>query len=567
MKLRVKMTLMTVVPLIVLSLATVLLGSQKIDEVATEIARHGMEGVAYATRADISVGKGNDYWVDENNKLQNSDVLNITDSTENADTIKKNTNMEITVFYGDTRYMTTIVDANGERIIGTKASGAVIEHVLQNGESYFTDNVDIEGEAFYGFYIPMYNADSNTPVGMVFTGMSRDNVKAEINQILAAILGIALVVTIICVVVVMFIVNSITRGVKMGVNALEEVAHGNLTVEIDEKVARSKDEIGDLGRSVIALKKELVDIVGDIVRKSDDVHESATVLGEGVAQASEAIEQIERAIGEISGGATAQANDTQQATDNVVTMGNMVEETNNNAAILHDASNEMEKLGMEAANILKELEDINNKAKESIDVIYEQTNTTNESARKIGEAVNLITEIAEETNLLSLNASIEAARAGEQGRGFAVVAAQIQKLAEQSSDSAKQIEDIINSLMADSEKAVATMEVVNDIMKQQSEKVDQTDKIFGEVIEGIGHARDGVAMIADNTKQLDEARKVVVDIVSNLSAIAEENAASSQETSASTTEVSASMNEMSNNANNLKNIADTLKTSVSVFKV
>lgn len=567
MKLRLKMTLMAVLPLIALCLATLFFSQGKIDEVATEIARHGMEGVAYATRADISVGKGNDYWVDENNKLQNSDVLNITDSTDNADLIKKNTNMEITVFYGDTRYMSTILDDNGQRIVGTKASGAVIEHVLQNGEEYFTNSVNIEGEEFYGFYIPMYNAGCNTPVGMVFTGMSRENVKAEINQILGAILGISLVVTIICIAVVLFVVNNITRGIKAGVSTLQEVAQGNLAVQIDERMAKSKDEIGALGCAIMSLKKELVEIVGGIVDKSGVVHDSATVLGEQVSQVSEAIEQIERAISEISGGATAQANDTQQATDNVVTMGNMIEETNNNASQLYEASNEMEKSGIQAANILKELEDINAKAKESIDVIYEQTNTTNESARKISEAVTLITEIAEETNLLSLNASIEAARAGEQGRGFAVVAAQIQKLAEQSSDSAKQIEDIIASLMADSEKAVATMEVVNDIMKQQVEKVEQTDKIFGEVIEGIGHARDGVAMITGNTKQLDEARKVVVDIVSNLSAIAEENAASSQETSASTTEVSASMTDMANNANSLKKIADNLKDSVSVFKV
>lgn len=567
MKLRLKMTLMAVTPLIVLCLAIALLGASEIDSVATQIARHGMEGVAYATRADISVGKGNDYWVDENNKLQNSDVLNITDSTDNADMIKQNTNMEITIFFGDTRYMTTIVDENGQRIIGTKASGAVIEHVLQNGEEYFTNSVDIEGEEFYGFYIPMYNAGSDTPVGMVFTGMSRDNVKAEINQIIGAIIGIALVVTVICIAVVLFMVNNITRGIKAGVGTLQEVAQGNLTVEINERMAKSKDEIGDLGRAIMSLKEELVEIVGGIVEKSGEVHESAAVLGEQVAQASEAVDQIERAISEISGGATAQANDTQQATDNVVTMGNMIEETNNNASQLYEASNEMEKSGIQAANILKELEDINAKAKESIDVIYEQTNTTNESARKISEAVTLITEIAEETNLLSLNASIEAARAGEQGRGFAVVAAQIQKLAEQSSDSAKQIEDIISSLMADSEKAVATMEVVNDIMKQQVEKVDQTDKIFGEVMQGIRQSRDGVAMITDNTKQLDEARKVVVDIVSNLSAIAEENAASSQETSASTTEVSASMVEMAGNANDLKKIADVLKDSVSVFRV
>lgn len=567
MKLRMKMTIMAVLPLLVLCVATLLLGADKINSVTKDIARHGLEGVAYSTRADISVGKGNEYWVDENDELRNSDVLNVTQSTDNPDLIKQNTGIEITIFYGDTRYMTTIKDDAGNRIIRTKAGEAVVNQVIGKGEEYFSESVMIEGEEFFGFYIPMYNAGSDTPVGMVFTGMPRTDITAEINQILGTIFAIAAVVTIICIVVVLILVNHITKRISAGVNALTEVSKGNLTIEIDEKTAGYKDEIGDIARAIRALKKELLGIVGNIVDKSGEVHEAASILGEQVAQSSEAVDQIERAIGEISGGATAQANDTQQATDNVVTMGNMIEETNGRASQLYDASIEMEKSGRQATDILRELEDINAKAKESIDVIYEQTNTTNESARKIAEAVTLITEIAEETNLLSLNASIEAARAGEQGRGFAVVAAQIQKLAEQSSDSAKQIDDIISSLMADSEKAVATMEVVNDIMKQQVEKVKQTDEIFSEIIDGIGQAKDGVSMIADNTKQLDDARKVVVDIVSNLSAIAEENAASSQETSASTTEVGASMTEMAGNANSLKSIANELKDSVSVFKV
>ncbi len=153
-------------------------------------------------------------------------------------------------------------------------------------------------------------------------------------------------------------------------------------------------------------------------------------------------------------------------------------------------------------------------------MIYEQTNTTNESAMKIREATTLITSIAEETNLLSLNASIEAARAGDQGRGFAVVASQIQKLAEQSNESARQIENIIDSLIEDSQKSVATMEDVKKIMESQSESVGRTNERFTQVRNGITQSLDGVNQIADKTKRLDEARVNVVDVVQNLTAIA-----------------------------------------------
>lgn len=162
--------------------------------------------------------------------------------------------------------------------------------------------------------------------------------------------------------------------------------------------------------------------------------------------------QVEKAVSEIAEGATSQAGETQKATESVITIGNMVEETASEAGRLHDNTDVIKNLGSEANSTLAGLTEINRKTKEAIEIISRQTNTTNESALKIREATALITSIATETNLLSLNASIEAARAGEQGRGFAVVASQIQKLAEQSNESAKTIEHIVSALINDSEK-------------------------------------------------------------------------------------------------------------------
>ena len=248
-------------------------------------------------------------------------------------------------------------------------------------------------------------------------------------------------------------------------------------------------------------------------------------------------------------------------------MGNMVEETSQEVANLISNADHMKKASDEATATLAALEKINQHAKEAIDVIYEQTNTTNESALKIREATSLITSIAEETNLLSLNATIEAARAGEQGRGFAVVASQIQKLAEQSNESARQIENIIDSLISDSQKAVETMGEVKTIMESQSENVEKTDAIFTEVKSGITSSIEGVNKIADKTKRLDEARVNVVDVVQNLTAIAEENAASTEETSASVTEVSNIVYNISENASQLKDVADGLEQNMNIFKM
>ena len=239
-----------------------------------------------------------------------------------------------------------------------------------------------------------------------------------------------------------------------------------------------------------------------------------------------------------------------------------MEETVGQVEKLSSNAQAMQKAGDEAIETLKQLDSTNVKTKEAIERIYAQTHTTNESALKIKEATAIIAEIASETNLLSLNASIEAARAGEQGRGFAVVAAQIQKLAEQSNESATQIEEITDLLIRDSEEAVETMDAVRDIIDEQSANIEKTGTGFSNVKIGIDHSIASVNMISKSMDKLDDARVKVVDIVQSLTAIADENAASTQETLASVAEVTTSICNISDQATSLKEVADKLDKSI-----
>ena len=166
-----------------------------------------------------------------------------------------------------------------------------------------------------------------------------------------------------------------------------------------------------------------------------------------------------------------------------------------------------------------------------------------------------------------MNASIEAARAGEAGRGFAVVAGQIQKLADQSNKSAQQIDEIIYMLLEDSQKAVQTMEEVKKIITQQSENVSETGTVFSQVQGGISNSIMGVNEIAERTSQLNTARTNIVDVVQNLTAIAEQNAASTEETSSAVIEVANVMQEISSHASKLQEIAYTLETNVDIFQL
>ena len=179
----------------------------------------------------------------------------------------------------------------------------------------------------------------------------------------------------------------------------------------------------------------------------------------------------------------------------------------------------------------------------------------------------MIADIATETNLLSLNASIEAARAGEQGRGFAVVALEIQKLADQSNASAEEIGSIIETLRHDSEEAVQTMEQVREIIREQSNQMRMTDEAFDEIQEGVQESVSGMSQISTQTKRLDEARVNVVDVVHNLTVIAEENAAGAEQTSASVAEVTSVVSDISEKSDYLRKIAEELDEGINIFKL
>lgn len=398
--------------------------------------------------------------------------------------------------------------------------------------------------------------------------VDQDELMSTVHRVTITGTCCTVVMVILASIIGFFFVSRIIKPIITVTGVVGKLAHMDFSeIEGQEKLTARSDETGQMSRAVAELRRQLVDVVTDLRGQSEMLFEASDVLNSNASETAITVEQVEKAVSEISDGASSQADETQKATENVILMGSMVEETTRQVEELTDNANDMRKSGDEAFETLQNLEKINGQAREAIDVIYEQTNNTNESAMKIREATSLITSIAEETNLLSLNASIEAARAGEQGRGFAVVASQIQKLAEQSNESARQIENIIDSLIEDSQKSVATMESVKKIMESQSESVDRTNERFLQVRQGITQSLEGVNQIADKTRRMDSARVNVVDVVQNLTAIAEENAASTEETSASVTEVSTIVYSISENATKLKEVAEHLEQSMSIFKI
>ena len=328
-----------------------------------------------------------------------------------------------------------------------------------------------------------------------------------------------------------------------------------------------KDETGVMNRAISTLQQELAHVTTDINEQCEKLHGSAGSMAQSVDETLNTVEQVEKAVNEIAQGATSQAQETQTATEQVIVMGGMIEETGVKVEELRENARKMRGASEQAMEILDALGEVNQQTKDAIAVIAKQTDVTNESAMKIKMAVDIITDIAEETNLLSLNASIEAARAGEQGRGFAVVAGQIQRLAEQSNESAQQITAIIELLIQETQRSVQTMADVKAVIEKQDENVNLTERAFGDVQEGITQSIESIKTIAQRTEELDQARVKVVDVVQNLTAIAQENAASAEETSASATEMSAIMESIDSNARSLNEVADRLHDTIAQFKI
>lgn len=492
---------------------------------------------------------------------------NVSENVDIIDSFVEGSNADVTIFYGDTRRATSLRDKDtGERILGTKASDAVIKTVLNEKKTYETDSVTINGETYYAFYMPALDASGNC-VGMVFAGQPATEANAKINQSSMMILGIAVLILIVALLVCAKIASAIARVVVQTEGLLSSLAEGDLNLTVNERILKRTDEIGKMGHAVQRLLEELQNIIGDIKKNTATLKKQGDDLESMASQTSATADEISSAVEDVSKGAVSMAEDIENATGQVARMGAIIEKIVSSVSELNDLSDQMHVADVESAEIINELSESNDRTTGAIKKIEESVRTTNESVTRIQEAVNLIASIASETSLLALNASIEAARAGEAGRGFAVVATQISKLSEDSAQSTKTIEDIIHQLTVDSEASVQIMKEVNEIIGEQQQKLIQTKEKFGDVSNGIENSRKESNMISDQAQDCDSERSRIVDVIQNLSAVSEENAASTEQTNASMEELNATINLFAEAAGELKEMSLKLEEDVAFFKL
>lgn len=559
-------------PMIILGLVTALYASAVMKNGMQEEALGGLSDLCQSVSAAYdAIDSGDYYMIGE--MLFKGDY-GVTGNADTLDQFTKGSDADITIFYGDTRRATSLISAEtGKRILGTKASDAVIDAVLKRGEDFSSTDITINNKNYYAYYKPLKNSDGQI-VGMVFAGSPSEDIDKVISVRRMSILGIALIILIISVVVCAILIKAIVVVISHAEGMLVKVSNGDLTFEmsdkakvITEKAKNRTDEVGRMVGSMYELVEKLKTTVSGINETVTRLVNSGDSLEAMASQTSASADEISQAVEEISKGAVTQSEDVESATIEVTNIGNLIKNIVDSVKGLDEISVGMKKADDESEQIINELGASNDKTIEAIKKIGTSVHTTNESVGKIQEAINLITSIASETSLLALNASIEAARAGEAGRGFAVVASQISKLSEDSNNSAKTIEDIINQLAVDSESSVKIMAEVEEIINEQQKKLDETREKFGDVTKGIESSKVETEHIYEQIKDCDKARERVTDMISNLSAVTEENAASTQQTNASMEELNATINLLAEAARELKDIAGELNEEVSFFHV
>ena len=561
-----KILSVAVLPVLLLGIVTIVITLTQVKSSLISEVKDSLSGTAATTLAAYNQHSGSYLRADNGDVWKGG--YNISKSESLLDNIKEESGMDVTFFYGNERIMTSAKDRDGHRILGSPAGEKIVEKVLKGGENYFSSSVSLDGTLNYGYYIPIYQKGTDSePIGMIFAGVDKQAKDNTINGIILMVLLSVIFVMAACIVIAVIMSVSITRSLQKGISKVQKVADGELGSPIEEKLLKRNDEVGDLAKAIDTLQKALQNIVSKIAQSTDNIKMAANELGVTAKDTNYTMKQVEDAVSSISENITEQAKSTKTTTDNIVLMGDQIGRTSEEVGLLNQNADVMRKSSEQASYTIQQLRQINDKVKESINTITRQTNLTNESAQKIQAAIGIISSIAEETNLLSLNASIEAARAGESGRGFAVVASQIQKLAEQSNSSSCEIEEITNTLISNSDEAVEIMRQVHEIIDSQSQNMSDTENIVSKVMDGINTSLEKIEKIEYATEQLESSRNRIVETVEGLSDIAEQNAASTEETFAQTSQVSNTFEQIEAKADQLKQIADELSDIMQHFQL
>jgi methyl-accepting chemotaxis protein len=406
---------------------------------------------------------------------------------------------------------------------------------------------------------------TNKVTGWKIAGtMMSDEVNKEAQPIFYSMILVLFIALAVGAVVVYFIVNSITKPLKSLVNVSEKIGQGDLTEIVEVK---SKDELGQLGNSFNQMAANLRQLVEQVGNNAEQVAASAEELSASAEQTGKATEQIAHTIQEVAVGTDKQMNSVEESSRTINELAVGIQQiANNGQNVDASVSHTLKRAEEGAKNIqlaIKQMSAIS----DTFGNLSDSVKALGERSNEISQIVQVITDISSQTNLLALNAAIEAARAGEHGKGFAVVADEVRKLAEQSSNSAQQIAQLITAIQEETNKTVQSMDYATKEVTEGIGVVNLSGESFEQIQHSVSEVASQIEQVSSSVQQISAATEQVIDSIHLISEVAEVAAAGTQNVSAATEEQLASMEEIAASASSLTNMAEELQNTIGKFKV
>lgn len=479
----------------------------------------------------------------------------MVDQVDFVDEVGESIEGGVTIFQG-TKGLITNLQLNGDRLVGKDADPKVIEEVMKKGNT-FIGEADVVGTKYLTLYAPIKDANGDI-IGMWFVGETID----EVQQIIFAFIGKLFIVMFIGAAIAtlgsFLFTRAFVRPLQEMNRQLRDIAEGegDLTKQLQ---INSRDEAGELAQSFNKMLTSLKSLMQQIAQTSQQVDLSSDTLTSQSEQSAEMTRALASTLQDLAQGSKTTLHTTAESLTAMQEMAIGIQQVAETASTVSDAADVM---GQEAAQgndslnrVMSQMTIIN----DSSDHVEKQVRILGEQSQQIGNIVDVITSIADQTNLLALNAAIEAARAGEQGKGFAVVADEVRKLAEQSKQSADQIAALILSIQHDTTNVITAISSNTKETAAGMEVVDETKEAFQKIMKSIGGVSTQLHDISAVTEQMSASIEEVTASSEEMARIASRATDSSEHVTVTAKEQLASIEQMASSAKEMAQQADELQ--------